>query len=1089
MRSFGHGWALIAGVVMVAAGCGGGNGSAPAATSTPTATVVSTPTPTRPPTATPHGPIPTPTPTSTPHAAGVTGLLVVDDSVTAGAGDKLGAPPAAWMAAPESALFGRALSNADWSVEGAPDARGVTGTDGQFAISGLAAGDYTLDVSKTLNGNLAVVNVPFTVGTDGSSDIVAEVAWGLVRTTSTYTEAGVAVRAIRAPNGTLLITRDGRVDALGDASRTLADPDGDGRFAGAPCVDQIWSCSQDATCGDGRFCQCVSSCAQCDSCSQPGVCLPKGAPPPYACGANGTCSQSGDRCVCVPSCAACDDCARSVCVPDCQPLTLTAITVGGTSQLVAGRQGHVAATAQLSDGSQIDVTYLVSWTSSDPSVATVDAWGTVSALAVGTTALTATLGTVAGETLASTPWPVEVVAQPTLQAIVVQNSSCYCGPALLSGPQAKTGVLPCVLTPTARSDILPVPNCGQVVQIGATLQLSAIGQFSDGSFADITPDVQWQVDPATVGDVVAGLFTARQAGSAALTASLQSVVSAPVEITVVTQPTVIALSIYADNAVVAVKNDTAVPGGVAIPCGVAGPQADLCCCPGPLASGGPPCGCGYSITVLRGDQLQFHATAQYDTGEWRDVTAAVTWRSSDAATASIDANGLTTAVQAGDATIDAVLGAVTSNPVGLHVVDEATLQSLYIVQQGTDRVVAKGEQVFFTATASYDVGFARDVTTAATWHSSDTSIGGFDSPGVFTGRTPGQVQVWAELDGQQSNQLSLEVFATSTLTYCDPANINRAVWSDDYNRVTLESDCGTYNEPGVAAFRYTVTETQPHGGVFDPCLDLFAYQGKTLVRTIRKEGCGDPFLAADAPARDAAALKYQLMAFWDLKDDAGNPVPPGTYTIYGRFYLYYDPIVSLDVTVLEPGQPVPTRTPTPSVGPLCTPPPCGADEVFFCPEKCPGGCGTVCATRTPTAASPTPAPNPQVITYQLMDGSQIGYVNVTSGAPPALPEPLAGMFQVTRDAAAPPNSIFSFTITAVQFHSASFTVDGTIGSISATTVSPGVAMKTIVSVNGQQVELFGQAPLDTAATDLPVFRDLEIAGGGYALTLFAAPAP
>ncbi|MGH7274968.1 MAG: hypothetical protein ACREIQ_10995, partial [Nitrospiria bacterium] len=97
--------------------------------------------------------------------------------------------------------------------------------------------------------------------------------------------------------------------------------------------------------------------------------------------------------------------------------------------------------------------------------------------------------------------------------------------------------------------------------------------------------------------------------------------------------------------------------------------------------------------------------------------------------------------------------------------------------------------------------------------------------------------------------------------------------------------------------RYTVTETQARGGIFDPCLDLYVYQEKRRVRTIREEGCGDPFLPTSALDLAEAVLKYQLLAFWDLKDEVGNPVPPGVYTIYGRFYLYYDPVVSIKVTV------------------------------------------------------------------------------------------------------------------------------------------------------------------------------------------------
>lgn len=50
-------------------------------------------------------------------------------------------------------------------------------------------------------------------------------------------------------------------------------------------------------------------------------------------------------------------------------------------------------------------------------------------------------------------------------------------------------------------------------------------------------------------------------------------------------------------------------------------------------------------------------------------------------------------------------------------------------------------------------------------------------------------------------------------------------------------------------------------------------------------------------------------------------------------------------TAVPPTQPPATDTPFP----LCTPPACTANEVYFCPSDCPGGCGTTCATVTPSA--------------------------------------------------------------------------------------------------------------------------------------------
>jgi len=227
-----------------------------------------------------------------------------------------------------------------------------------------------------------------------------------------------------------------------------------------------------------------------------------------------------------------------------------------------------------------------------------------------------------------------------------------------------------------------------------------------------------------------------------------------------------------------------------------------------------------------------------------------------------------------------------------------------VLQEGTnagiDRAVPKSGQAFFHARGYYDLGFEGDVTDDVTWRSSDKTVGDFDpgQPGVFTGLTAGTTQVWAELAGLQSDRITLEVFETGDLDYCnpDPAQINRAVWLDDFNRVTLESDCAEYTRPGVATLRYTVTERQPHGGVFDPCLDLYVYQGDTRIRTIREEGCGEPFLPRADSDFGAELLKYQFLASWDLTAN-GEPVPPGNYTILGRFYLYYDPVVSIDVTV------------------------------------------------------------------------------------------------------------------------------------------------------------------------------------------------
>jgi hypothetical protein len=97
--------------------------------------------------------------------------------------------------------------------------------------------------------------------------------------------------------------------------------DGTRGRCGGVCVDELWLCEKSdrfstLECGEGRVCACTTSCPFCEDCG-PLVCIPKGAPNPYRCGPDNTCSLPGDRCVCVPSCPECDDCRLSVCVPAC----------------------------------------------------------------------------------------------------------------------------------------------------------------------------------------------------------------------------------------------------------------------------------------------------------------------------------------------------------------------------------------------------------------------------------------------------------------------------------------------------------------------------------------------------------------------------------------------------------------------------------------------------------------------------------------------------------------------------------------------------------------------------------------------------
>jgi serine/threonine protein kinase len=88
--------------------------------------------------------------------------------------------------------------------------------------------------------------------------------------------------------------------------------------------------------------------------------------------------------------------------------------------------------------------------------------------------------------------------------------------------------------------------------------------------------------------------------------------------------------------------------------------------------------------------------------------------------------------------------------------------------------------------------------------------------------------------------------------------------------------------------------------------------------------------------------------------------PPST-TPTSPVSLIYSPSATIPVLTLPAGD-------TPIF--MCTPPACNLGEVYFCLEDCPGGCGTICATVTPS-------PQPIVQSYTLAYSAAGRPINLT----------------------------------------------------------------------------------------------------------------
>lgn len=166
------------------------------------------------------------------------------------------------------------------------------------------------------------------------------------------------------------------------------------------------------------------------------------------------------------------------------PPTLQSISVTpGNQTITTGDTEQYTATGTYSDGSVQNLTTSVTWTSMNPSVATISTSGLARAIARGTTFIEAASGSVVGNT------ELDVVnAGATLVSIAV--------------------------TPATFS-LLP----------GGTQQMTATGTYSDGSTQNLTSSVTWSsTSPAVATVNASGLVTGVAAGSATIRATSGSMI-------------------------------------------------------------------------------------------------------------------------------------------------------------------------------------------------------------------------------------------------------------------------------------------------------------------------------------------------------------------------------------------------------------------------------------------------------------------------------------------------------------------------------------------------------------------------------------
>ena len=427
----------------------------------------------------------------------------------------------------------------------------------------------------------------------------------------------------------------------------------------------------------------------------------------------------------------------------------------GSAPLVAGLTGQLTATGSYSDGSTKDLTKSVTWTSSNPAVASIAANGVAKGMAPGSCVATATQASLSGTTTLT-------IAPPVLVSIAVSSASAS-------------------------------------VASGLTDQFTATGKYSDGSTQDISNSATWSVSNSAVASISpSGMATALSTGSAFVTAA-QGSIHGTAGLAVVPPSLVSIAASSASPSVAAGSTDQFTATGTYSDgsnqiLGNSVTWSTSNSAIASISSSGVATGTSHGSVVITatsgtvsgtanltvtslvsmaitvplstieiGTTEQLRATGTFSDGSTQDVTSVVTWASSDVTKAtisnSVPTNGLVQALKTGSSLITASSGGISA--ASTLTVNGGTLTSIVVTSPATTIPLKVVQQI--TATGTFSDGKTQDITNTVVWSSSQSAVASITVSGAVTALSVGTATITAT-SGAVSGNVQLTVSATNLVS-------------------------------------------------------------------------------------------------------------------------------------------------------------------------------------------------------------------------------------------------------------------------------------------------------------------------------------
>jgi len=521
--------------------------------------------------------------------------------------------------------------------------------------------------------------------------------------------------------------------------------------------------------------------------------------------------------------------------------TLTGITLtsvrGSTTPiapptLAAGTTGQLYATGSYSNGSTQDITSTATWASSSTASATV-ADGLITAVAVGTPSISATLSGITASTAATITAPtlLSISITPATATVAAGNSQQFTATGTYSNKTTQnitadvtwsssnsgvtmsattaglatagdaaigasvpisasmgtvTAATPAVLTvgPAALVSIAVTPANASIAE-GTTEAFTATGTYSDGSTQNLTSTVTWSATTASGGG--AATFSSTTLGLAQATA--EGVVTITATSGATSGSTTLTVTAPVLTSIVVTNVAPATP---------------------------PVAGSPAVVTIYQGQTEQFYALGTYSDSSIQNITSQVAWSAGTGSVATVSTAGATaglaTAVAAGTVAISATSGTITSAATGGN--GSLTVIGLTAIAltpadptaalgdaNTADPYGASNNTLQFTATATFADNTTQNVTASSTWTSGTqtvATVGG--TTGLATVIAVGTSTVTATYAGVSGNTL-----LTVTAAILESITVTPTGVSLGLNGTQQFTATGTYSDGATANLTQTAT--------------------------------------------------------------------------------------------------------------------------------------------------------------------------------------------------------------------------------------------------------------------------------------------